>query len=307
MPFRASAARSSEAPARNPRFSRRHPRGHQQERAVHQRAIEAGVCGSEGTGGGWGSRPTPSSPGPAGPSGHRRGSQEGYTRAAGALFLGRVLLVRAGGNRTSRSRRPSSPAAEPPALSGAALVERRRRGEDVAGRGVCDTVAKWCSGSLRSRSPDRLPVSASTPPGEPAGPMPGRHGERWLRQQVGHRDLTGRESEGNDGGRSRQACARLVPPSIGRRGVRPRVTVHLQDSLDQVHDPVVLDSRPRVEARLVRAIEVETRCCPPPRPRGPGCTFANRYSLTCRRPRCICRPSSFAPSTPLPRSHERRS
>ena len=35
--------------------------------------------------------------------------------------------------------------------------------------------------------------------------------------------------------------------------------MHLEDAIDEVHDPVVLDSRPRVEAALVQPVECEAR------------------------------------------------
>src|SRR5205823_1276681 len=50
-----------------------------------------------------------------------------------------------------------------------------------------------------------------------------------------------------------------VPPSVGRRPVRTWIAIHLQEAIDEVHDPVVLNACPCVEATLVFAVEGETR------------------------------------------------
>src|SRR6266536_3587574 len=84
-------------------------------------------------------------------------------------------------------------------------------------------------------------------------------GPRSLRQEVSDGDLTGRERQGNEHGRGCQHPDRSVPPSIHRGSVRLRLAVHLQHTIDEVHDPVVIDPRPRVEAALAFAIELEAR------------------------------------------------
>ena len=56
-----------------------------------------------------------------------------------------------------------------------------------------------------------------------------------------------------------QHFARGVVPAERRGVVRDRRAVHLEDVVDEIHDPVVRQSRPGAEAALVRAIERQSR------------------------------------------------
>src|SRR5262249_23165457 len=50
-----------------------------------------------------------------------------------------------------------------------------------------------------------------------------------------------------------------VPPSMDRRGVRLRVAIYLENTIREIHDPVVLDPRAGVQAPFLLSVEVETR------------------------------------------------
>ena len=55
------------------------------------------------------------------------------------------------------------------------------------------------------------------------------------------------------------SLCRRVAPAEASHGIRDRLPVHLQDTLDEVQDPVVGHARPGVEAAFVFPVEREAR------------------------------------------------
>jgi len=80
-----------------------------------------------------------------------------------------------------------------------------------------------------------------------------------LWQQIGHGDLTGREGKRHDHGRWSQRPDGPISPSVDRPRVGTLVSIDFEDAIDEVYDPVLSNSCPRVEAALVFAVEVEAR------------------------------------------------
>lgn len=72
---------------------------------------------------------------------------------------------------------------------------------------------------------------------------------------------------------------------VGRRRVQNRISVHFQGAIDEVHDPVVLNSGPRVQTALGLAVEVKARIRHFHGKRGPGGSMA--LSTSSAAPRAV--------------------
>src|SRR5713101_7986165 len=81
----------------------------------------------------------------------------------------------------------------------------------------------------------------------------------FLGQEVTDENAGSRCGQGLDEGLAAQDLLRSVAPAERRRRVRDRPSVDFQDAIDQVHDPVVLQTSASVEAALALPVEGEAR------------------------------------------------
>src|SRR3989442_1028753 len=83
----------------------------------------------------------------------------------------------------------------------------------------------------------------------------------FLGQEVADAKARPRGGQKLDGGFGAQRLRRPVAPTERRRLVGDGSSVHLQDAIDEIHDPVVLEPGPGVETALVLTIDAEARLC----------------------------------------------
>src|SRR3989442_2593339 len=81
----------------------------------------------------------------------------------------------------------------------------------------------------------------------------------FLGQEVADENAGSRCGQELDEGLGAQDLLRSVAPAERRRRVRDRTSVDFQDAIDQVHDPVVLQTSASVEAALALPVEGEAR------------------------------------------------
>src|SRR5438093_8562952 len=82
-----------------------------------------------------------------------------------------------------------------------------------------------------------------------------------LRQEVADDDARARRGQRRDGRLGAKDLARRVAPAERRRRISNSPPVNLQHTIDEVQDPIVVQTGTGVEAALVLAVELEARLC----------------------------------------------
>src|SRR5216117_1647621 len=82
-----------------------------------------------------------------------------------------------------------------------------------------------------------------------------------LRQEVADDDARARRGQRRDGRLGTKDLARRVAPAERRRRILDGPPVNLQHTIDEVQDPIVVQTGTGVEAALVLAVELEARLC----------------------------------------------